>query len=155
MKLFFKSLVLMVAALMFSGAATAAERASRDEAVAMVKKAAAFLKENGKEKAFAEFNKPNGSFVDRDLYIFAYSANGDGINLAHGANSSLIGKNLLDLRDADGKAIIKTIIEAGNSKAGSGWVDYKWPNPMTKAVEQKTSYVEKVGDVVLGSGVYK
>lgn len=155
MKLFFKSLVLMVAALMFSGAASAAERASRDEAVAMVKKAAAFLKENGKEKAFAEFNKPNGSFVDRDLYIFAYSANGDGINLAHGANSSLIGKNLLDLRDADGKAIIKTIIEAGNSKAGSGWVDYKWPNPTTKAVEQKTSYVEKVGDVVLGSGVYK
>ncbi len=155
MKLFIKSIILLVAALMFSSAATAAEKATRDEAVAMVKKAAAYLKENGKEKAFAEFNKPNGPFVDRDLYIFAYSANGDGINLAHGANPSLIGKNLLALRDADGKAIIKGIIETGNNKAGSGWVDYKWPNPVTKAVEQKTSYVEKVGDVVLGSGVYK
>lgn len=155
MKLFIKSFVLLFAALLFSGTATAAEKATRDEAVAMVKKAAAYMKEHGKEKALAEFNKPNGPFVDRDLYIFAYSANGDGINLAHGANPSLIGKNLIDLRDADGKAIVKSIIEAGNSKAGSGWVDYKWPNPVTKAVEQKTSYVEKVGDVVLGSGVYK
>ena len=51
MKLFIKSIVLMCAALMFSSAATAAEKATREEAIAMVKKAAAFLKENGKEKA--------------------------------------------------------------------------------------------------------
>lgn len=155
MKNLLKNLVLTLFALTLTGAAVAAEKGSRDEAVALVKKAAAYLKENGKEKAFAEFNKSDGSFVDRDLYIFAYSANGEGTNLAHGANPKLIGKNLLDLRDADGKAIVKNFIEAGNSKAGNGWVDYKWPNPVTKAVEPKTSYVEKVGDVILGSGVYK
>ncbi|GAA4031400.1 cache domain-containing protein [Actimicrobium antarcticum] len=155
MKNLLRSLVLTLFALTMTGTALAAEKGSREEAVALVKKAAAYLKENGKEKSFAEFNKPDGPFVDRDLYIFAYSANGDGTNLAHGANAKLIGKNLIDLRDADGKAIVKNFIEVGNSKAGNGWVDYKWPNPVTKAVEQKASYVEKVGDVILGSGVYK
>lgn len=155
MKYLLKSFVLSLFALLMTTAAIAAEKGSRDEAVALVKKAAAYLKENGKEKAFAEFNKADGPFVDRDLYIFAYSAGGDGTNLAHGANPKLIGKNLLDLRDADGKAIVKSFIEVGNGKTGSGWVDYKWANPVTKAVEPKTSYVEKVGDVILGSGVYK
>ena len=155
MKYLLKSLALSVFALLMTSVAVAAEKGSKDEAVALVKKAAAYLRENGKEKAFAEFNKPDGPFVDRDLYIFAYSASGDGTNLAHGANPKLIGKNLLDLRDADGKPIVKNFIEVANSKAGSGWVDYKWANPLTKAVESKTSYVEKVGDVILGSGVYK
>ncbi|MDY7574033.1 cache domain-containing protein [Actimicrobium sp. CCI2.3] len=155
MKYLLKSLVLSVFALLMTGAVIAAEKGSRDEAVALVKKAAAYLRENGKEKAFAEFNKPDGPFVDRDLYIFAYSAGGDGTNLAHGANPKLIGKNLLELRDADGKPIVKNFIEVANGKTGNGWVDYKWANPLTKAVEAKTSYVEKVGDVILGSGVYK
>ncbi|MFT5532098.1 MAG: cytochrome c [Burkholderiaceae bacterium] len=155
MKYLLKSFVLSLFALLMTSAALAAEKGSRDEAVALVKKAAAYLKENGKEKAFAEFSRTDGPFVDRDLYIFAYSAGGDGTNLAHGANPKLIGKNLLDLRDADGKAIVKNFIEVANSKAGSGWVDYKWANPLTKAIEAKTSYVEKVGDVILGSGVYK
>ncbi len=135
--------------------ALAAEKGTADEAVALVKKAAAYLNENGKEKAFIEFNKPDGPFVDRDLYIFAYTANGDGISLANGANPKLVGKNLIDLRDADGKAIVKNFIEVGNSKTGNGWVEYKWPNPVTKTVEPKATYIEKVGDVLLGSGVYK
>ncbi|MEC5216618.1 cytochrome c [Actimicrobium sp. GrIS 1.19] len=155
MKSLVKNLVFGCFALLLAGAVSAAEKGSKDEAVALVKKAAAYLKENGKEKAFAEFNKPNGPFVDRDLYIFVYSANGDGTNLAHGANPSLVGKNLIDLRDADGKAIVKNFIEVGNSSAGSGWVDYKWANPVTKAIESKSTYIEKVGDVLIGSGVYK
>ncbi len=155
MKYLLKSFVVSVFALLMTSAAIAAEKGSRDEAVALVKKAAAYLRDNGKEKAFAEFNKPDGSFVDRDLYIFAYSADGEGTNLAHGANPKLVGKNLLELRDADGKPIVKNFIEVANSKTGSGWVDYKWANPLTKVVEPKTSYVEKVGDVILGSGVYK
>ena len=139
----------------FASPALAAEKTTRDDAVALVKKAAAYLKENGKDKAFAEFNKPDGQFIDRDLYIFAYSVQGDGLSLANGANLLLVGKSLIDLRDTDGKAIVKNFIEVGNTKAGSGWVDYKWANPLTKAVESKSSYIEKVGDVLLGCGVYK
>lgn len=155
MKTLLKGILLGFFALALNAAAFAAEKGTAEEAVALVKKAAAYLKENGKEKAFSEFNNPKGQFADRDLYVFVYGTSGDGINLAHGANPKLIGKNLLDLRDADGKLIVKGFIEVGNSKTGHGWVDYKWPNPVTKAVEAKSTYIERVGDVMIGCGIYK
>ena len=155
MKKLFAAIVSGLLALSFSATTSAADRGTADEAVALVKKAAVYLKENGKEIAFAEFSNPKGQFVDRDLYVFVYSANGDGVNLAHGANPKLIGKNLIDLKDADGKPIVKMFVEVANSKSGKGWVDYKWPNPVTKAVEPKSTYIEKVGDVMIGCGVYK
>ncbi|HYD80736.1 MAG TPA: cache domain-containing protein [Paucimonas sp.] len=134
--------------------ATAGERGTPDEAIAMVKRAAAYVKEHGKDKAFAEFNNPKGQFVDRDMYIFAFLANGDGIERANGANIKLVGKYLLDLKDADGKFMVREFFEVANGK-GRGWVDYKWPNPVTKTIEAKSTYIEKVDDVILGCGIYK
>lgn len=132
----------------------ASTRGSAEEATAMVRKAAAYLKENGKEKAFAEFaNVGNAQFHDRDIYVFVYDMNG--IAVAHGNNPKMVGKNLLDMKDNDGKFIIRSFIELANTK-GKGWVDYKWPNPVTKAVESKSSYVEKVdGGLIIGAGIYK
>ncbi|HJV81945.1 cache domain-containing protein [Noviherbaspirillum sp.] len=140
--------------LMFAvGLATAAERGSAEEAVAMVKKAVAYMKEAGKDKAFSEFGNPaNTQFHDRDLYIFVYDM--DGNNVAHGNNPKMVGKNLLEMKDNDGKYIIKSFIEVSKAK-GKGWVDYKWPNPVTKAVELKSSYVEKVDGLIVGAGIYK
>ncbi|RFP18613.1 MULTISPECIES: cache domain-containing protein [unclassified Duganella] len=134
---------------------SAAEKGTADEAVAMVKKAAEFLKKNGKEKAFAEFNNPKGQFIQKDLYIFAFGANGDGVELANGANIKLVGKNVLEMKDADGKFLIKDILALGMGKEGKGWVDYKWPNPSTGTVDGKRTYVERVDDVVIGCGIYK
>jgi cytochrome c len=143
-------LVLMMLA---AGAAAAADRASPEEATAMVKKAIAYMKEAGKDKAFAEFANPaNSQFHDRDLYIFVYDLNGN--NVAHGNNPKMVGKNLLEMKDNDGKFIIKGFIDVANTK-GKGWVDYKWPNPVTKAVESKSSYVEKVDNLIVGAGIYK
>jgi cytochrome c len=117
-------------ALAIQGQALAADTGTPAQAMAMVKKAGEYLKANGKEKAFAEFSNPNGSFKDRDLYIMVYDMNG--VNLAHGANPKLIGKSLIELKDADGTMIVKSFVETANSK-GKGWVDYKWPNPVSKA----------------------
>jgi cytochrome c len=152
MKKLFKAIVFGLFALSFNMAAVAADKGSAEEATALVKKAIAYLKANGKEKAFAEFNNPNGQFKDRDLYIAVNDMNGK--MLAHGANPKLIDKNLIDLKDAEGKYFIKGFIELAGSK-GKGWVDYKWPNPLTKAVEQKSSYVEKMDDLVVICGIYK
>ncbi|MCH8619998.1 cache domain-containing protein [Undibacterium sp. TS12] len=135
--------------------AQAADKGTADEAIALVKKAAAYLKENGKEKAYAEFNNPSGQFVNKDLYVFVYNTNGDGINRAHGANAKMVGKNLLELKDADGMPIVKSFLDVANSKTGHGWVDYKWPNPTTKQMEPKSTYIERVGDVLIGCGIYK
>ncbi len=124
-----------------------------DEAKALVEKAAAYLKEAGAEKAFAAFNdKANPALHDRDLYIFVRGM--DGNTVSHGANTGMIGHTSLDLKDADGKLYNKEMIELAQSK-GSGWVEYRWINPVDKKIEQKSSYIEKVGDYVVGAGFYK
>lgn len=144
--------IIMIAG--FVNAANAADRGTADEASALVKKAVAYLKANGKEKAFAAINDTKGQFVDRDLYIFVYDMHGNNLAIGNGNASRMVGKNMLDMRDAEGKYIIRSFIEILNAK-GRGWVDYKWPNPVTKNVETKSSYVEKVDDMIVGAGIYK
>ncbi|MFB9241757.1 cache domain-containing protein [Massilia antarctica] len=130
----------------------AGEHGTAEEATVLVKKAVAYLEANGKDKAFAEFSNPAGTFRDRDLYIFVIDMNG--LELANGANSKIIGKNVLELKDADGNAMVKNLIALANGK-GKGWVDYSWPNPMTHKVDRKSTYLEKSGDVLVASGIYK
>jgi hypothetical protein len=133
-------------------AAVAATQGTPDEAKAMVEKAAKLLATEGKEKAFQQFDDSKGQFVDRDLYVFVLDK--DGTTIAHAVNKAVIGKSLLKLKDADGKAFIQEMLDVANSK-GEGWVDYKWPNPVTKKVESKSSFIKKVGDMIVGVGVYK
>lgn len=122
------------------------------EAVTMVKKASAFIKANGREKAFAEFNNPKGQFVDRDLYVTVYDLNG--VCLAHGFNQKMVGKNMIDLKDPDGKAFIRERSELAKTK-DQFWIDYKYINPTTKQIGKKSMYTEKVGDILVSCGVYK
>jgi len=126
---------------------------TREQAMAMVEKAAALISSEGKDKAFAVIDDPTGPFVNGDLYVFVTSMD-NGTTLAHGVNRALIGKNLLHLKDADGKLFVQAMIDMAQSK-GEGWVDYKWPNPVTHKIEAKSSFVKKVGDVFVGCGVYQ
>ncbi len=132
--------------------ALAAGNGTADEAKAMVDRAVKLLTADGKDKAFQAFDDQSGSFVDRDLYVFVLDLTGT--TVAHGVNKALIGKSLLNLKDADGKAFIQEMIELAK-KDGEGWVDYKWANPTSKKVEGKSSFVKKVGDVIVGVGIYK
>jgi len=133
-------------------AALAAEFGTPAEAEAMVKKAVAEIKASGKDKAFAEINNKKGKFTDRDLYVFVYDMTGKCV--AHGFNAKMIGKDLVDMKDPDGKFYVKERIEIAKTK-GSGWQDYKFTNPVSKKVENKTAFVEKVDNFIVGSGVYK
>lgn len=148
----FKFASTLACALALQAPVLAADHGTAAEATAMVKKAIEYIKANGKDKAYAEINKPKGMFHDRDLYVFVYDQKG--VTQAHGANPKMLGKNLMELKDADGVLIVKSFLEVGNSK-GKGWVDYKWPNPVSKAIESKSTYVEKHEDVVVGAGIYK
>ena len=73
----------------------------------------------------------------------------------HGTNVKLVGKNVTEMKDADGRYLIKDILALGMSKEGKGWVDYKWPNPSTGTIDSKRTYVERVEDVIIGCGIYK
>lgn len=128
------------------------KHATKDEAVAIVKKAVAHYKSAGKDKALADFSTKNGPFVDGDLYVFVSDFNGK--NLAHGVNEKLIGKDLLALKDADGKSFVVEYVERAKS-GKSGWTDYKWPNPVSKEIEAKTTYCEPVDNVAVCAGIYK
>lgn len=130
-----------------------AAKLTKKDVSTQVDKAAAYLKKEGKDKAFAEINKKDGMFTDRskELYVFVFDMSGK--CLAHGENPGLIGKDLSGLKDKNDKYFIKDMIAA--AKKGSGWVNYQWTNPATKKIEPKASYVKSVpGNMFVGSGLY-
>jgi cytochrome c len=143
---------LLVGATILSGMASAAEWATKDEAQTMVKKAVAFIKEQGPDKAYAEISNKTGRFIDRDLYVVVYQL--DGKVLAHGVNEKLIGKDLSDLQDVDGKFYVKERIELAR-KQPTFWQEYKFVNPVSKKIEPKQMYCERLNETAVCGGVYK
>ena len=147
-----KKLFALLALLLLSSTAVAEERATPQDAEDLVKTAISYLKKHGAEKAYATYQSKNGPFIYKDLYIAAYDLSGKCVS--HGADPSRVGKGFLAAKDPDGKLFIKERLDVAKAK-GSGWQDYKFMNPATKKVEQKTSYFERVGDVILCAGAYK
>ncbi len=123
-----------------------------DQAKTMVDEAVAFFNANGKEKALQEISNPKGRWAKGELYVFAYDLNG--VVIAHPINPKLIGKNLIDVPDAAGKTFRRDIAEVARTK-GMGWVDYKYKNPSTNKIEDKSTFLRKVGDAIICCGTYK
>jgi cytochrome c len=143
--------IVLVAAMLCSAGAIAATGASKDEAVAMVKKAVAAIKSEGPDKAYAEFDDHSGPFLDRDLYIVVYGL--DGNVLAHGADAKRIGTNQMNDKDVDGKEFIKERVALATTNA-SFWQSYKFRNPVTDKVEAKQTYCQRLQETVVCGGVY-
>ena len=133
--------------------ALCAGTANRDDAAAMVKKGVAFIKASGVEKGYAEISDKQGRFVDRDLYLVVYGL--DGKCLAHGANPKQIGRDLIDLTDIDGKYFVKERVTLAKSKPAGFWQEYKFTNPVSKKIEPKVMYCEKLGETAVCGGVYQ
>ncbi|MCX5681499.1 MAG: cache domain-containing protein [Candidatus Omnitrophica bacterium] len=119
----------------------------------LVEEGIIFYKENGRQSAFTEINNPQGRLTRGDLYLFVIDFNGK--CLSHGADPKLIGRNLIDLQDTDGKQFIKDFIKVARTK-GEGWVAYKWPYKQTGKIEPKISYVKRIddSDLFIGCGFY-
>jgi signal transduction histidine kinase len=149
-----RTLALVLAVIVaFAVPAVASDFGTREEAVAMVKRVQDKFSKDGPEAAFkAVTDQSTKEFHDRDLYPFIYDLSG--LNVAHGARPVLVGKNLISLKDQDGKYLIKEMIAIATT-SGSGWIDYKWPHPITNKIEDKSSYIEKLGDYFVGVGVYR
>ena len=122
------------------------------EAIAMVKKAVAAIRKDGRQVAYAQISDRKSDVVVRDLYITVWEL--DGIVRAHGANANMIGKNLIDLRDIDGKPFIRERFELACTK-GTFWQDYQYTHPETKKIEPKRMYCEWLEDSVVCEGIYK
>lgn len=150
-KNFLKALGLATLVL-FTAAVRAADAGTPAEAEALVKKVVASIKANGPEKTFDEVTIGK-SYKDRDLYAYVYDLNGK--CLAHGANAKLVGKDLIGLKDPDGKPVIKIVLDMAKEK-GKGWSEpVKFRNPTTDKIQTRVNYSERVGDFVVGAGVFK
>ncbi|BDU74294.1 cache domain-containing protein [Mesoterricola silvestris] len=126
------------------------------QAESLVKRAVGYAKTHGIEKLIQQTNQGNGVFhvgSGGEMYLFVYDQ--AGICKAIGFNSvELVGKNRIGLKDPDGKMIIQEMLSVAKNK-GKGWVDYKYPDPVTGKVLMKTSYVELHEGLIFGCGIYK
>jgi hypothetical protein len=130
-----------------SGAA--GEYGTKEDARAMLQRAVAAVKEN-KAEALAKFNKGEGGFKDRDLYVFCANAS-DGVLTAH---PYLKGENLKEIVGKKGFPLGQEIMQ----KATEGEfreVSYWWPRPGSEEPLEKHTFFTKVGDQNCGVGYYK
>ncbi len=137
---------------LIAAAAFSAEPTEKD-AIAMAEKGAAYMKANGKEAMMKKISARDPDYVQGSLYVDIRDIH-TGIVLAHPINPSIVGKDLVDVPDANGKKYRREIIELAQTK-GKGWVDYMYKNPDSGKIEPKTTYILRVGDAVLEAGIYK
>ncbi|QGZ39767.1 single cache domain-containing protein [Pseudoduganella flava] len=148
-----KQLLIGSLACLAMASAFAVTEPTEKDAIAMAEKGAAFMKAHGKEAMMKKLAEKDPEFVQGELYVDMRDIN-TGIVLAHPINPSIVGKNLTDVPDASGKVYRREIIQLAASK-GKGWVDYMYKNPVSGKIEPKTTYILRVGDVVLEAGIYK
>jgi signal transduction histidine kinase len=141
------------ATVLLAVAGTAQAARTAGEAQALAEHAVAHIRDVGRDQAFADFSRPDGGFVDGELYVFCQDA--DGTVVAHGGNPKIVGRNMSGVVGPDGRYANVEINRLGLSQ-GSGWLEFRWPNPATKRIELKRAYVLKVDDhTVCGSGYYQ
>ncbi len=132
-------------------AVAAASAPTKDEVVAVVKKAVDFYKTNGRDKAIAEFNKKDGLFAKGEDYVDVHDLNG--VCVAHPISPAKVGANRLDQSDSAGKFYVRELVEAAKQKH-SGWIEYVMKNPTTGKLENKLAYWETVDGLIFKAGTY-
>jgi cytochrome c len=152
MSMLMRVTVTMSALVVSAGLVFAAERGSQKEAKALLDKAISHVNEVGTEKAYTDFSRADGGYVDRDLYVYCFDMEGKA--LAHGGNPTLIGKNLMEMKDPDGVQPVKESIRILGAN-NDGTLDFKWPNPISKKIEAKSAFISKAKNDWCGVGYYK
>ncbi|GAB6094344.1 cache domain-containing protein [Desulfatiferula olefinivorans] len=151
--------VLFASLFFFLSIAAAHAGGTAEEAEAIVNKALAYVKANGVDKAVETFNQKESEYVSGDLYVFMFRVSETPgarvVTLAHPVNPGLIGKDLYDLKDPNGYQFMAAMAKKAMEDKG-GWVHYKWSNPLTRKIGEKSSFVMPAGpDVFVGCGIYK
>ena len=126
-------------------------RATPAQARALLTRAVEAVKDDP-AKAFHAINQLHGPFSEDDLYVFVVDLKEDRFR-AHGIFHDLIGSDALALHDPSGRPIVQDMITA-LAKGDQAEVDYSWPNPVTGGVENKHTYLRKIGDLLVGVGYY-
>jgi TRAP-type uncharacterized transport system substrate-binding protein len=132
----------------------AAEFGTRDEAVAMVQRVQEKFKKDGPEATFKAINNMAPGFIDRDLFPYVHKIDGT-LLVACGPIAAIRGKNLHDMKDQDGKFTTQDFMRIATTPPYHGWSDYRFLNPKTNQVDDKSAWIERMGDYLVGVGIYK
>lgn len=120
----------------------------------VVERAAALIAAQG-ARAFPRLRDRTGPFYFMDTYVFVERM--DGLAIVNAGMPSIEGRNILGLRDASGKALVRDYLDLARAR-GAGWVEYQWPRPGSHEPARKRTYVRAIqidGDAyVVGSGFY-
>jgi len=116
-----------------------------------VQKAIAFYENSSKEETLSRIADPKGPFIDGERYIFALDL--EGKLLAHPFSRRLVGRNLMDLRDSEGRNFIRKLLTKAKNR-GYGFIGYMWQAPNSQDELYKTIFFERVDGMVLCSGFY-
>ena len=135
--------------MLLSASGGAAQYGTAQEAKAMLKKAVVAVRDD-KAKALDTFNKGEGGFRERDLYVFCANAS-DGALTAH---PTMKGEHLQDIKGKKGFPLGQEMMQKA-TEGTTKTVSYWWPRPGTDTPLEKTSFYTKVGDQICGVGYYK
>ncbi|MBN2751325.1 MAG: cache domain-containing protein [Rhodospirillaceae bacterium] len=120
-------------------------------AKALAERAATVVTDQGKEAAIVILSSPKSEFIQGSLYVFAMDL--DGMMLAHPHNPKLIGRSFMGERDFNGVAYGREFVNTAKTD-GSGWVDYVFTDPMSHKLMRKSTYILRIGDILVGCGYY-
>ncbi len=111
--------------------------------VALVEEAAELMEKRG-QAAFEEFGKKGSKWLDDKHYFFVYDISGT--CLFHPVEPELVGKNLMSLKDMNGKPVLRMVTDVGKKPGNraSGWVFYLWEDGTQISPLWKASYIRKV-----------
>ncbi len=132
----------------------AAEFGTRDEAIAMVRRVQEKFKKDGPEATFKAINTMAPGFIDRDLFPYVHKIDGTEL-VACGPIAAIRGKNLHDMKDQDGKFTTQDFMRIATTPPYHGWSDYRFLNPKTNQVDDKSAWIERMGEYLVGVGIYK
>lgn len=98
---------------------------------------------SGGEAMFSELSLDGSRWRVGETYIFVLDI--DGEMLVH-PDPALKGRNVLDVKDVNGKPIIRGLIGAATrfTDKPHGWFHYEWPEPGAILPRWKSSYVRLV-----------
>lgn len=114
----------------------------QSKVIAVVKKAEAYIKKYGKEKAIMEFRKNSD-----DIFMGDYT----GMFFVSPLHPELIGHNQFNYQDPSGAFVVQEEIK--KAKTGGGWLKGRWrKNPQTGKYQCRKIYIHPMpGNYFIGS----
>jgi signal transduction histidine kinase len=120
---------------------------------------AATLMENQGTAAFQQFAVNGSRWFNGNDYLFVYAP--DGTCVFHPVSPELVGKNLINLRDMNGKPVIQRIVDIAKQPGNdaSAWIFYLWEDKVQLTPDWKSAFVRKVVTpdnkvYLIGAGIY-